>query len=92
MAEDKLGAVRRDIDRIDSELIPLFVERMKCSERVAEIKAAAGIPVLNAAREQEILDKVRAAAGEEYGEAAAALYREIMSISRERQKAMMQKK
>lgn len=32
---------------------------MQCAERVAEIKRKAGIPVLNAAREQVILDRVK---------------------------------
>lgn len=51
--------VRNDIDRIDKELLKLFTERMQCAERVAEIKRKAGIPVLNAAREQVILDRVK---------------------------------
>ena len=46
-----LQPVRQDIDRIDRQLLQLFTERMACSERVAEIKRQAGIPVLNTARE-----------------------------------------
>ena len=57
--ERQLSAVREEIDRIDKQLLPLFLERMNCSEKVAEIKQQAGIPVLNAKREQEILDRVR---------------------------------
>lgn len=81
--------VRNDIDRIDRQLLRLFIERMRCSERVAEIKRAAGIPVLNAAREQVILDRVRGEAGE-YGDSAVALYSAIMSISRARQHTMLE--
>ena len=54
--DELLLSVRNDIDRIDKELLKLFTERMQCAERVAEIKRKAGIPVLNAAREQVILD------------------------------------
>ena len=55
--DELLLPVRNDIDRIDKELLKLFTERMQCAERVAEIKRKAGIPVLNAAREQVILKK-----------------------------------
>ena len=87
--DELLQPVRNDIDRIDKQLLQLFIERMQCSERVAEIKRKAGIPVLNAAREQVILDRVRRDAGE-YGDSAVALYSEIMSISRARQHTMLE--
>ena len=86
--DELLLPVRNDIDRIDKQLLPLFVERMQCAERVAEIKRRAGIPVLNAAREQVILDRVRENAGE-YGDSAVALYSSIMAISRARQHSML---
>ena len=70
--DELLLPVRNDIDRIDKELLKLFTERMHCAERVAEIKRKAGIPVLNAAREQVILDRVKKEAGE-YGDSAVAL-------------------
>ena len=87
--DELLLPVRNDIDRIDKQLLQLFIERMQCSERVAEIKRGAGIPVLNTAREQVILDRVRKDAGE-YGDSAVALYSSIMAISRARQHAMLE--
>lgn len=86
--DELLLPVRNDIDRIDKELLKLFTERRQCAERVAEIKRKAGIPVLNAAREQVILDRVKKEAGE-YGDSAVALYSAIMSISRARQHNML---
>ena len=86
--DELLLPVRNDIDRIDKELLKLFTERMQCAERVAEIKRKACIPVLNAAREQVILDRVKKEAGE-YGDSAVALYSAIMSISRARQHNML---
>lgn len=86
--EEQLLAVRNEIDRIDQQLLPLFLERMQCSEKVAQIKRAAGIPVLNAAREQVILERIRKEAGA-YGDSAVALYRAIMEISRARQNEML---
>lgn len=87
--DELLLPVRKDIDRIDKQLLKLFVERMQCSERVAEIKRGAGIPVLNAAREQAILDRMHEEAGE-YGDSAVALYSAIMAISRARQHTMLE--
>lgn len=86
--DELLLPVREDIDRIDKQLLQLFVERMQCAERVAEIKLRAGIPVLNAAREQVILDRVKKEAGE-YGEGAVELYRTLMAISRARQEELL---
>jgi len=85
---ERLQKIRKEIDRIDSELIPLFVERMRCSECVAEIKRAEGIAVLDKERERKVLEKVRANA-EEYGDAASVLYAAMMSVSRARQHQMM---
>lgn len=86
--QEKLAVERREIDRIDRELLPLFLERMGCVERVGELKRQAGKPVRNAAREQEIIDRVSRRAGE-LGGSAAELYRAIMAISRDREHNLM---
>ncbi len=86
--QEKLAVERREIDRIDRELLPLFLERMGCVERVGELKRQAGKPVHNAAREQEIIDRVSRRAGE-LGGSAAELYRAIMAISRDREHNLM---
>lgn len=82
--QEKLLEVRKDIDAVDKQLLPLLLKRMDCSQRVAAIKREAGIPVLNPEREQAILKRVREEAGE-YGGEAAALYASIMEVSRARQ-------
>ena len=84
----RLGEVRREIDQIDSQLLPLFLRRMDCSQRVAALKKEAGAPVFNAQREGEILERVRREAGE-YGPEAAALYASIMAVSRGRQHRLL---
>lgn len=87
--EARLGELREEIDGIDGELLPLFLRRMDCSQRVARLKGEAGMPVLSLQREQAILDRVRQRGGED-GDAAAALYSSIMAISRARQHQMLQ--
>ncbi len=86
--QEKLAEVRKEIDEIDRKLLPLFLKRMQCSEKVAALKREAGAPVLNAGREQEILAGVREKGGD-YGTEAEALYRSIMSISRMRQHKLL---
>ena len=43
--QEKLARERREIDRIDKQLLPLFLERMGCVERVGALKQQAGAPV-----------------------------------------------
>ena len=87
----RLGELRDEIDQIDSQLLPLFLRRMACSQRVAQLKGEAGMPVFAPQREQAILEKVRTEAGEEGG-AAAALYASIMAISRAKQHQMLRRR
>lgn len=86
--QKKLSRERQEIDRIDKQLLPLFLERMGCVERVGELKRQAGAPVRNAAREQEIIDRVSRQAGE-LGPSAAAFYKAVMAISRDREHAVI---
>ena len=79
-----LTEIRAEIDSIDNELIALFMRRMDCSRAVAEYKKANNIPILNAGREEEILNSVEQKGGE-YGEYARELYKKIMELSRELQ-------
>lgn len=85
----RLGKLREEIDQIDGELLPLFLRRMGCSQRVAQLKGEAGMPVFSPEREQAILDKVREKGGAD-GDAAAALYSSIMAISRAKQHNLLQ--
>lgn len=59
----ELAEIRQEIDRIDDEMLQLFCRRMDCAGQVAAYKAAHGMPVLNPAREQQVLDGVRQDAG-----------------------------
>ena len=80
-----LTEIRTEIDSIDNELIELFKRRMDCSKAVAEYKKTNNIPILNAQREEEILNTV-AQKGGEYGEYARELFKKIMELSRDLQR------
>jgi chorismate mutase/prephenate dehydratase len=80
----ELDDIREEIDRIDSELLPLFIKRMECAEKVAKIKAEKGLPVFNGGREGEILRSAAEKSGRHAGE-TRALFSYIMSMSRDTQ-------
>lgn len=84
---NELDSLRDKIDSIDSELTALFLRRMELSAQVGEYKAARGLPVLDAAREEDVL-KNRAALAPAHGDEIIALYRAIMAISRRRQRRL----
>ena len=77
----ELDELRKEIDETDAELVRLFVRRMALSGKVADYKRGRGLPVTDAAREEEKLKAVRALAGEEFGDYAAGLYRFAMDES-----------
>ena len=83
-----LDEIRQEIDSIDGQLLPLFIKRMNCAEQVAEIKKEDGLPVFNAQREQEILNRVEGEA-EQYGAEARILFANLMDMSRARQHALL---
>lgn len=83
-----LSEIRQKIDEIDSQLLPLFVERMKCAETVAKNKMEQNLPIFNAERENQILDKVGLSA-EDFDTEAKMLYTVMMSLSRMRQHKLM---
>ncbi len=83
-----LKPIRDEIDRIDNQLIELFVQRMKCAEKVAAYKLENGMPVFNPEREQQVLDSVAERAGV-YGNSARQLYAAVMELSRALQHDML---
>lgn len=76
--------IRSQIDVIDKQIVELFKKRMDCSVKVAEYKKEHNQPILNAEREEIVLDKVEDMGGE-YGGYARLLYSNIMELSRDLQ-------
>ena len=76
-----LSELRKEIDEVDEQLIPLLIRRMEIAGEVAKYKVENNIPVLNSAREQEILDKVEEKCGK-YGNTIKTVYSATMDASR----------
>ena len=77
-----LEEIRQDIDRLDNELLELFVRRMKLCCDVAEYKSRNGLPVFQGSREQEILKRISEMAPEGLESASELLFSQIMDISK----------
>ena len=92
MTEPNLEKMRNDIDTIDEKLTALFKERMEISLEVAKYKKEKNLPVLNDAREKEILHKVSEQIGEPFDGYARLLYNTIFDISRSCQNSYLARK
>ena len=73
---------RKRIDTIDKQILALFTERMGVASDIAAYKKRNGLPVLNAAREQAILDRVAAEAKPELAEYAQELFKKLFELSK----------
>ena len=51
-----LSELRKEIDKIDSEIIELLHERLSISVQIAEYKSKNNLPVLDKKREDEIIN------------------------------------
>lgn len=78
-----LQSVRREIDLIDGEILRLLNRRVQTSIRAGKLKAAAGRPVYDAQREDEIVNRmVRENKGPLDDAALERIFRRIITESR----------
>lgn len=86
----ELEQYRQEIDRIDGELVKLFLERMAVTGKVGEYKQREGIPVLDAKREKQVIAAKTALTDDPARKAdLASLYESIMAISRRQQRHLV---
>ena len=81
-----LNELRNEINRIDDEILELFLRRMDVAEQVADYKRAHNLPIYQPQREQEILESVSERAGE-LGNYARSLFSTLMELSKQYQAA-----
>ncbi len=88
MAAD-MKKLRAQIDKIDAQILALYEERMDVVRAIGEYKIENDLPVYDAAREDEKLDKVFAdVKNRQYADGAAQLFITLMQASRELQEEM----
>ena len=77
-----LNKLREEINETDRQIVELFRKRMDIAANVAEYKKERGLPVLDAARERALLEKISDMAGEEFDGYARTLYRTMLDVSK----------
>lgn len=80
-----LNELRDEINSIDDQLLDLFLRRMEIAGQVADYKRQHDLPILQPAREREILKKVADKAGPELGGYARVLFSMLMELSKSSQ-------
>lgn len=78
----KLEEIRKDIDKVDSQIADLFKERMALSLDIAKAKHEGNLPVVNASREKEILHRISNEVGEPLDGYARILFNTLFDLSR----------
>ena len=74
--------LRNEIDKVDSQLVNLFVERMNLSAQIADYKKDNKLPIYVPSREREKLQEVANQAGADMDNYTRVLYSMIFELSR----------
>ena len=85
-----LSELRKDIDRIDTDILALLEKRLAVSEKVAAWKIENGKPVFDGEREKSKLDKLSSLASDPFSAMMTReIFSQIMSFSRKKQYKLM---
>ena len=82
---DDLKNIRQEIDGIDDMLANILRQRLEIVDRVAKVKREKGLPVFDANREGEILDRVSAIVGAGFEKEVREVFSALFAASRARQ-------
>ncbi|AJA49866.1 P-protein [Clostridium pasteurianum DSM 525 = ATCC 6013] len=79
-----LEELREEIDAIDKQMVALFEKRIEAVLQVAEYKSKNSIPILNAEREKQVIEKnIASLKNKKFSNATENFFKAIMSISRD---------
>ena len=56
--EEEIAPLRTEIDRLNEELLEKLRERVEVALSIAEVKKRHGVPIVDRAREEVVLDRV----------------------------------
>ena len=84
--EKELNNLRKNIDKIDNEILTLLNKRMQIVKKVGEVKNNADTPIYRPEREKEIIDRLTKLSKQQDGiltkDEIEAVFLEIFAISR----------
>ena len=84
--KEELQKLRVQLDEIDGELVPLFTRRFKVVQEVAALKRENNLSLLDAKRENEILERATAKTEENFKGEVSLLMRTMLALSKSRQR------
>jgi chorismate mutase len=86
---DELRDCRNAIEVVDRRIVALLAQRVALGLRAAEAKRAAGLPMVDRARESDVLRSVLAAAREHSlpSDSVERIFEQIIDLSRRTQEA-----
>ncbi len=84
-----INELRKEIDRLDNELLRIFNERAGLALKIGEIKKGLGLPVYDPAREQLIFQRMKDAnPGPLDDQAIVRLFERVIDESRRLERIM----
>lgn len=87
-----LNLLRDEIDKIDSQLVELFVKRMNLIEKVASYKIENALSVFDPEREKAVIARAKGRAGEKMMGYTEEFFDATMTISRHMQEDLIAQK
>jgi chorismate mutase/prephenate dehydratase len=82
-ASPTISALRRELDRVDAEILAAVSRRAELAKQIGDLKRDADQPVFDPARESEVIDRaVQANPGPLGNDAVRAVFSELVSGSR----------
>ena len=85
--DNRIAEIRKEIDRLDDELLGLLIKRLELGNEIGEVKRAIGKAVTDEAREKEIFQRLIKNAGSKMAEDdVIEIFSKILEISRKIQK------
>ena len=84
----ELTDYRKEIDRIDREMVKLFTERMDIAADIGRCKQEKGLPVYDPERERQKLGDLTALTREDLSSSVEGLYSTIFELSRSYQRML----
>jgi len=85
----ELSDYREKLDEIDEEMLRLFSERMNIAAQIASWKQENSLPVLDARREKEKLQRIEEMSNPELADYSFTLFSMLMELSRSRQNRIL---
>ena len=81
--DNRIAEIRKEIDRLDDELLGLLIKRLELGNEIGEVKRAIGKAVTDEAREKEIFQRLIKNAGSKMAEEdVIEIFSKILEISR----------